>query len=109
MAAQKALGRACAWKPVLHAPLGGWIDIGAPDRVQGSGVEDYVGLFANASFGLEAIVERHKAAGDDYSYIMAEARRCSDAWEQAAAPAIQLESPTDAHPVLPRAASVTRQ
>lgn len=34
---------------------------------------DYLGLFANAAFGLEPIVERYKAAGDDYSYIMAEA------------------------------------
>ena len=97
------------FKPELQAPLGGWIDIGSPDQVQGSGVEDYLGLFANASFGLEAIVERHKAAGDDYSYIMAEARRCPDAWEHAAAPAKQLESPLDAHPVLPGAAFVARQ
>lgn len=34
---------------------------------------DYLGLFANAAFGLEPIVARYKAAGDDYSYIMAEA------------------------------------
>ena len=34
---------------------------------------DYLGLFANAAFGLEPIVEKHKANGDDYSYIMAEA------------------------------------
>lgn len=40
---------------------------------QESGVGDYLGLFANAAFGLKPIVERYKAAGDDYSYIMAEA------------------------------------
>jgi Vitamin B12 dependent methionine synthase, activation domain len=36
-------------------------------------VSDYLGLFANAAFGLEPIVAKYKAAGDDYSYIMAEA------------------------------------
>jgi 5-methyltetrahydrofolate--homocysteine methyltransferase len=36
-------------------------------------VPDYLGLFANAAFGLEPIVQKYKAAGDDYSYIMAEA------------------------------------
>jgi len=36
-------------------------------------VPDWLGLFANASFGVEAIVAEHKAANDDYSYIMAEA------------------------------------
>ena len=40
---------------------------------QESGVPDWLGLFANASFGVEAIVAEHKAANDDYSYIMAEA------------------------------------
>ena len=34
---------------------------------------DWLGLFANASFGVEDIVAQHKAANDDYSYIMAEA------------------------------------
>ncbi|KAK9815486.1 hypothetical protein WJX72_004510 [[Myrmecia] bisecta] len=38
-----------------------------------SGVADYLGLFSNASFGLEPIVEKFKQQGDDYSYIMAEA------------------------------------
>lgn len=36
-------------------------------------MSDYLGLFANAAFGLEPIVAKYKAAGDDYSYIMAEA------------------------------------
>jgi 5-methyltetrahydrofolate--homocysteine methyltransferase len=40
---------------------------------QETGVSDYLGLFANAAFGLEPIVAKYKAAGDDYSYIMAEA------------------------------------
>jgi Vitamin B12 dependent methionine synthase, activation domain len=44
-----------------------------PSALQSSGVADYLGLFANASFGLEPIVEAYKAAGDDYNYIMAEA------------------------------------
>ena len=43
------------------------------DWPQESGVPDWLGLFANASFGVEAIVAEHKAANDDYSYIMAEA------------------------------------
>lgn len=38
-----------------------------------SGEKDYIGAFANACFGLEAITEDFKAKGDDYSYIMAEA------------------------------------
>ena len=41
--------------------------------VQEAGVADYLGAFANASFGLEPIVAKYKADGDDYSYIMAEA------------------------------------
>ncbi|GIL82179.1 hypothetical protein Vretimale_7178 [Volvox reticuliferus] len=41
---------------------------------KGSGLEDYVGMFAcTAGHGLEEIIARFKAAGDDYSYIMAEA------------------------------------
>eukprot|EP00877_Chromochloris_zofingiensis_P009669 jgi/Chrzof1/4956/Cz15g06080.t1 len=41
---------------------------------KGSGVGDYLGLFAcSAGHGLEKVVEGYKAAGDDYSYIMAEA------------------------------------
>jgi 5-methyltetrahydrofolate--homocysteine methyltransferase len=40
---------------------------------QETGVSDYLGLFANAAFGLEPVVAKYKAAGDDYSYIMAEA------------------------------------
>jgi 5-methyltetrahydrofolate--homocysteine methyltransferase len=42
-------------------------------RQQASGVADWLGAFANASFGVEDLVATHKAAGDDYSYIMAEA------------------------------------
>ena len=39
-----------------------------------SGVDDFVGMFAcSAGFGMEELAARHKAAGDDYSYIMAEA------------------------------------
>ena len=38
-----------------------------------SGQADYLGLFANAAMGVEAMTEGYKAAGDDYSYIMAEA------------------------------------
>ena len=41
---------------------------------QGSGVNDYVGAFVcSAGFGLDKVTEEHKAANDDYSYIMAEA------------------------------------
>ncbi|PNW81543.1 hypothetical protein CHLRE_06g250902v5 [Chlamydomonas reinhardtii] len=41
---------------------------------KGSGVPDYVGMFAcSAGHGLEKVIEGYKAAGDDYSYIMAEA------------------------------------
>ncbi|GLC76670.1 hypothetical protein PLESTF_001815300 [Pleodorina starrii] len=41
---------------------------------KGSGVEDYVGMFAcSAGHGLEEVIAGFKAAGDDYSYIMAEA------------------------------------
>lgn len=41
---------------------------------RGSGVADYVGAFAcSAGHGLEEVVAGYKAAGDDYSYIMAEA------------------------------------
>jgi Vitamin B12 dependent methionine synthase, activation domain len=39
-----------------------------------SGVRDYLGLFVNtAGLGMETLIERYKAAQDDYSYIMAEA------------------------------------
>ncbi|KAL4434809.1 hypothetical protein ABPG77_005336 [Micractinium sp. CCAP 211/92] len=38
-----------------------------------TGMVDYLGMFANAAMGLESIVEGYKEAGDDYSYIMAEA------------------------------------
>jgi 5-methyltetrahydrofolate--homocysteine methyltransferase len=39
-----------------------------------SGVKDYIGMFVNtAGLGIEKLTERYKAAGDDYSYIMAEA------------------------------------
>mmetsp|Transcript_656 Transcript_656/g.1779 ORF Transcript_656/g.1779 Transcript_656/m.1779 type:complete len:1102 (-) Transcript_656:227-3532(-) len=38
-----------------------------------SGLADYIGMFACTSgVGLDTIIEAHKAAGDDYSYIMAE-------------------------------------
>eukprot|EP00775_Hariotina_reticulata_P002950 gene2950-3235_t len=41
---------------------------------KGSGLVDYVGAFAcSAGHGLEEVVAGYKAAGDDYSYIMAEA------------------------------------
>ncbi|EFJ51715.1 vitamin B12 dependent methionine synthase [Volvox carteri f. nagariensis] len=41
---------------------------------KGSGLEDYVGMFAcSAGHGLEEVIAGFKAAGDDYSYIMAEA------------------------------------
>lgn len=41
---------------------------------KGSGVKDYIGMFAcSAGHGLEEVVEKYKEAGDDYSYIMAEA------------------------------------
>ncbi|KAL0041777.1 hypothetical protein WJX79_004152 [Trebouxia sp. C0005] len=38
-----------------------------------SGVADYIGLFANASFGVEEMVDYFKAQGDDYNHIMVEA------------------------------------
>ncbi|KAI7837900.1 hypothetical protein COHA_008281, partial [Chlorella ohadii] len=38
-----------------------------------TGTVDYLGMFANAAFGVEAMTEEFKAAGDDYSHIMAEA------------------------------------
>ena len=39
-----------------------------------SGLKDYIGMFAcSAGHGLEEVVEGFKQAGDDYSYIMAEA------------------------------------
>lgn len=41
---------------------------------KGSGVRDYVGAFVcSAGFGLDELTKEFKAAGDDYSYIMAEA------------------------------------
>uniref|UniRef100_A0A1D2A7V4 methionine synthase n=1 Tax=Auxenochlorella protothecoides TaxID=3075 RepID=A0A1D2A7V4_AUXPR len=38
-----------------------------------SGVNDYLGLFANSAMGVEPLIEAFKEAGDDYSYIMMEA------------------------------------
>jgi cobalamin-dependent methionine synthase I len=39
-----------------------------------SGIKDYIGMFVNtAGLGMETLTEKYKAAGDDYSYIMAEA------------------------------------
>jgi cobalamin-dependent methionine synthase I len=39
-----------------------------------SGVKDYIGMFVDtAGLGIETLTEKYKAAGDDYSYIMAEA------------------------------------
>jgi len=39
-----------------------------------SGVKDYLGMFCvSAGFGLDELTAEFKAAGDDYSYIMAEA------------------------------------
>ncbi|GAX83119.1 hypothetical protein CEUSTIGMA_g10545.t1 [Chlamydomonas eustigma] len=41
---------------------------------KGSGLGDYIGMFAcTAGIGLEDLVHQFKEAGDDYSYIMAEA------------------------------------
>lgn len=41
---------------------------------KGSGVGDYIGAFVcSAGFGLDELTKEFKAAGDDYSYIMAEA------------------------------------
>lgn len=41
---------------------------------KGSGINDYIGMFAcTAGIGLEEVVHKYKEAGDDYSYIMAEA------------------------------------
>ena len=41
---------------------------------KGSGVADYLGMFAcTGGLGLEHVCKRYKDAGDDYSYIMAEA------------------------------------
>lgn len=38
-----------------------------------TGLRDYLGMFANAAFGAEALVARYKEAGDDYNHIMVEA------------------------------------
>ena len=38
-----------------------------------TGLVDYIGAFANSAIGVEKITEKYKEAGDDYSYIMAEA------------------------------------
>lgn len=38
-----------------------------------TGMVDYIGAFANSAMGVEVMTEAYKAAGDDYSYIMAEA------------------------------------
>jgi len=41
---------------------------------KGSGLGDYIGMFANtAGLGLEHLTAKYKAALDDYSFIMAEA------------------------------------
>uniref|UniRef100_A0A7S3R8G4 Methionine synthase n=1 Tax=Dunaliella tertiolecta TaxID=3047 RepID=A0A7S3R8G4_DUNTE len=41
---------------------------------KGSGVKDYMGMFAcSAGHGLEKVIEHHKERHDDFSYIMAEA------------------------------------
>ncbi|XP_065128317.1 methionine synthase [Paramisgurnus dabryanus] len=40
---------------------------------QGSGVQDYVGLFAVAVFGAEELSQRFERQGDDYSSIMVKA------------------------------------
>ena len=55
-----------------------------------AGVADYVGMFAvSAGLGLEEIVAEHKAANDDYSYIMAE--ELADRLAEAAAEVLHLE------------------
>ena len=51
----------------------GLSDAISPPCTQDSGVPDWLGLFANAAFGVDALVAVHKANQDDYSYIMAEA------------------------------------
>jgi 5-methyltetrahydrofolate--homocysteine methyltransferase len=38
-----------------------------------TGTVDYLGAFANSALGVEGMTEGFKEAGDDYSYIMAEA------------------------------------
>lgn len=38
-----------------------------------TGTVDYIGAFANSALGVDDLVEGFKAAGDDYSHIMAEA------------------------------------
>ena len=39
-----------------------------------SGVVDYLGMFVNTSgIGMEELIQKYKAANDDYCYIMAEA------------------------------------
>ena len=38
-----------------------------------TGTVDYIGAFANSATGVETMTEAFTAAGDDYSYIMAEA------------------------------------
>ncbi|KAH7621904.1 hypothetical protein Ndes2526B_g02717 [Nannochloris sp. 'desiccata'] len=38
-----------------------------------TGMVDYIGAFANSAMGVEKLTEEYKEAGDDYSYIMAEA------------------------------------
>merc|ERR1712159_790693 len=38
-----------------------------------SGVEDYMGMFAVACFGCDALVAKYEAENDDYSKIMAQA------------------------------------
>lgn len=38
-----------------------------------TGVKDYIGMFANGIFGVEALMEQYKAELDDYRPIMVEA------------------------------------
>lgn len=40
---------------------------------EGSGVQDYVGLFAVAVFGAEELSQKFERQGDDYSSIMVKA------------------------------------
>lgn len=47
-----------------------------------TGLRDYLGMFANAAFGAEALVARYKEAGDDYNHIMVDAiaDRLAEVW-----------------------------
>eukprot|EP00899_Mesostigma_viride_P007111 jgi/Mesvir1/16400/Mv18138-RA.1 len=62
---------------------------------KGSGVADYVGMFAvSAGFGLEKITEGYKEANDDYNYILAEA--LADRLAEAFAELLHLQVRRDA-------------